>query len=101
VSYAVNQWPGGFTANLTITNSNSSAINGWNLVFTFSGNQQVTQGWNGVYSQSGSQVTITNAAWNGMIPANGSVNPGFNGSWSGSNPVPTSFKLNGITCSIA
>ncbi len=100
VSYATNQWPGGFTGNLTITNTGSSAINGWSLVFTFPGSQQVTQGWNGVFTQSGSKVTVTNASWNGTLAANSSVNPGFNGSWSGSNPAPTSFQLNGKTCSI-
>jgi endo-1,4-beta-xylanase len=101
VGYTVNQWSGGFTANLSIKNTGSTTINGWNLVFTFPGSQMVTQGWNGVFSQSGSQVTITNASWNSTISSNGTVNPGFNGSWSGSNPSPTSFKLNGVTCSAA
>jgi hypothetical protein len=100
VSYTVNQWQGGFTANITITNTSSSAINGWKLVFSFPGSQLVTQGWSGVFAQSGSQVTITNASYNAAIPANGSANPGFNGSWSGSNPSPTAFQLNGTACSI-
>jgi cellulase/cellobiase CelA1 len=100
VSYTVNQWPGGFTANLTVTNTGSSTINGWRLTFTFPGSQQVQQGWNGVYSQSGNQVTITNASYNSTITPNGTVNPGFNGSWSGSNPSPTSFTLNGTACRV-
>jgi cellulase/cellobiase CelA1 len=99
VSYSVNQWPGGFTANLNITTS--TALNGWTLAFTFPGSQQVQQGWNGQFSQSGNNVTITNMSWNGNIPANGSINPGFNGSWSGSNPNPTAFTLNGTACSVA
>ncbi len=99
VTYTVNQWPSGFTANLTVTNTGTTALNGWTLTFTFPGTQQITQLWNGVLSQQGSNVTITNASYNGSIPAGASVNPGFNGSWSGSNPSPTSFKLNGSTCS--
>lgn len=99
VAYSVNQWPGGFTANITITNTGTSAINGWTLKFTFPGSQQVTQGWNGTFSQSGANVTITNAGYNAAISPGGTVNPGFNGSWSGSNPSPTSFTLNGSTCS--
>jgi len=75
-------------------------INGWTLKFTFPGNQQVTQGWNGVYSQSGNQLTITNASYNGTISPSGSVNPGFNGGWSGSNLNPTAFTLNGASCSV-
>ncbi|MBO0779219.1 MAG: cellulose binding domain-containing protein, partial [Ktedonobacteraceae bacterium] len=100
VTYVVNnQWPGGFTANLTVTNTGTTAINGWSLVFTFPSSQQITQVWNGVGTQQGNKVTITNASYNASIPAGASVNPGFNGSWSGSNPSPTSFTLNGATCS--
>jgi Glycosyl hydrolase family 48/Cellulose binding domain len=99
VTYSVNQWPGGFTGGLTITNTGTTALSSWNLTFTFPGSQQVTQGWNGVFSQQGANVTVTNASWNGSLPAGTSVNPGFNASWSGSNPSPTSFSLNGSKCS--
>lgn len=96
VSYAVtNQWPGGFGASITITNTGSTAINGWTLIFSFSAGQQVTQGWNGTFSQSGSQVTVTNLSYNGSIAPGASVSLGFNGSWTTSNPSPTSFTLNG------
>jgi glucuronoarabinoxylan endo-1,4-beta-xylanase len=101
VSYATNQWQGGFTANLTLTNTGTTAINGWTLAFTFPGSQQVTQGWNGIFSQQGSKVTVTNASYNSSLPAGSSVNPGFNGTWSGSNPSPTSFTLNGAICSVS
>jgi hypothetical protein len=40
-------------------------------------------------------VTVTNAPYNATA-ANTSF--GFNGSWTGSNPVPTTFALNGTTC---
>lgn len=103
VSYTLsNQWSGGFQASLTITNTGSSALNGWSLVFSFPGSQQVSQVWNASYVQQGSQVTITNASYNGQIAAGAAVNPGVGllGSWNGSNPSPTSFKLNGTTCSV-
>lgn len=96
VHYVVtSQWSGGFGASITITNTGTTAINGWTLVFNFPGSQQITQGWNGTFSQSGSKVTITNAAFNGSIAPGSSVNPGFNASWSGSNPNPSTFTLNG------
>jgi cellulase/cellobiase CelA1 len=102
VQYTVaNQWPGGFTANIIITNTGTSALNGWTLVFTLSGSQQVTQGWNGTFTQQGAQVTVKNASYNGTIAAGGSASPGFNGSWTGSNGSPTAFTLNGGQCSIA
>jgi cellulase/cellobiase CelA1 len=104
VSYTVtNQWNGGFGANIAITNTGSTAWNNWTLKFTFPGNQQVTQLWNGSVTQSGSSVTVTNASYNGQVTAGASVSPspGFNGSFTGSNPAPTSFTLNGQTCTTA
>jgi len=102
VSYTVtNQWSGGFGANLTITNTSSTPINGWSLRFAFPNGQTITQLWNGNYTQSGANVTITNLSYNGTIPAGGALSssPGFNGSWNGANNAPTSFTLNGSTCS--
>jgi lysophospholipase L1-like esterase len=101
VHYAIsNQWTGGFGASITITNTGSTAINGWSLGFSFPNGQTITQGWNGTFTQNGSAVTITNASYNGMVAAGGSVSPGFNGSWNGSNSAPKSFTLNGKACSV-
>lgn len=102
VQYVItNQWPGGFGATINITNTGTTAINGWTLKFTFANGQTISQLWNGSVSQSGSAVTVTNVSYNGSIPAGSSVNPapGFNGNWNGTNSVPTSFTLNGSTCS--
>ncbi|GCF10237.1 cellulose-binding domain-containing protein [Dictyobacter arantiisoli] len=103
VHYAVtNQWQGGFGASLTITNTSSTAINGWSLVFSFPNGQTITQLWNGTVTQSGSVVTITNISYNGSIPAGQSTSssPGFNGTWNGTNSPPTAFTLNGVACSV-
>jgi hypothetical protein len=101
VHYAVvSQWSGGFEANITITNTGTTTINGWTLVFSFPGTQQVTQGWSGSFAQSGSQVTVTNLSYNGSIAPGTSVTPGFNASWSGSNPNPTAFTLNGKAATV-
>ena len=98
VDYAVSaQWPGGFTANLTINNL-GDPVNGWRLTWSFSAGQQVTQGWNASFSQSGSQVTATNASWNAALGTGATASMGFNGSWSGSNPAPAGFALNGTAC---
>jgi hypothetical protein len=98
VTYAVSsQWPGGFGANVTIKNL-GDAVSSWSLVWSFSAGQTVTQSWNTALTQSGSQVTAKNAGYNGSVPTNGTVSFGFNGSWNGSNPVPTSFSMNGTAC---
>ena len=98
VTYTANSWGSGFTANVTVTNTGSTAWTSWKLAFTFPGNQKVTQGWSATYSQSGSAVTVTNAAWNGSVPAGGSTSIGFNGSYSGTNSAPTGFTVNGAPC---
>ncbi|MFS0702169.1 endo-1,4-beta-xylanase, partial [Cellulomonas sp. 179-A 4D5 NHS] len=94
---APSQWQSGFTANVRITN-NGRAVDGWSLTWTFPGNQTVTNAWNTVVTQNGAQVTARNAGYNAQIPAGGTVEIGFNGSFSGSNTAPTSFALNGVTC---
>lgn len=102
VTYTVtNQWAGGFSTNLTIQNTSSTAWTNWTLTFAFpDSGQTVTQLWNGNFTQSGSNVTVTNLSYNGSVPAGTAVSsaPGFNGSWTTSNPVPTSFSVNGNVC---
>jgi cellulose 1,4-beta-cellobiosidase len=97
VTYTVNQWDVGFTANLTVTNL-GDPVSSWDLRWTFSGNQQITQSWNSRFSQNGQQVSLTNEAWNGSLGTNASTNPGFNATYSGTNPTPGSFTLNGTAC---
>ena len=99
VDYAVtSQWPGGFTASVTLTNL-GDPLNGWQLTWSFTAGQRVTQLWNGSYTQDGSQVTVTNASWNGSLATGASTSFGFNGSLAGtSNPAPAGFTLNGTAC---
>ena len=98
VYQTASQWTGGFVANVTITNTGTSAINGWTLKFTFPGDQHITNAWNGVESQSGEAVTITNESYNATIAAGGNTSLGFQGTWTNSDAVPTSFTVNGATC---
>jgi endo-1,4-beta-xylanase len=97
----VNQWNVGFTASIDIANIGTSAVNGWTLAFDFSAGQSVTQGWSGQYAQSAAHVTVTNLSWNAAIAPSATLNTGFNGAHGGSNPVPTSFTLNGGACAVA
>ncbi|MGC5311912.1 non-reducing end alpha-L-arabinofuranosidase family hydrolase, partial [Micromonospora zamorensis] len=98
VTYAVSsQWQGGFGANVSVTNL-GDPLTSWTLTWSYSAGQTVTQAWNTSLTQSGSAVTATNVSYNGAVATNGTVSFGFNGSWTGSNPAPTSFALNGVTC---
>jgi hypothetical protein len=98
VGYSISsQWPGGFGANVTITNL-GDPISAWTLVWSYPAGQQVTQAWNTALAQSGAQVTAKNAGYNGALSTNAGTSFGFNGSWTGSNPAPTGFTLNGTAC---
>ncbi|XVQ85454.1 GH12 family glycosyl hydrolase domain-containing protein [Microbispora siamensis] len=99
VSYSKNEWQGGFTGNVTVTNTSSSAVNGWTVGFSFPNGQKITGYWSADVTQSGSSVTAKNLSYNGSIPAGGNVSFGFQGTWSGSNGNPTGFTLNGTPCS--
>ncbi|NLU80564.1 cellulose 1,4-beta-cellobiosidase [Micromonospora sp. HNM0581] len=98
VTYTSNDWQGGFTANIIIKNV-GDALSSWTLGFTFpDANQRLVQGWSARWSQSGRNVTAQSESWNGNLATGASTSIGFNGSWSGSNPKPTSFTVNGVTC---
>jgi hypothetical protein len=99
VTYTKNsEWPGGFTAQVVIANTGTTAINGWSLTFAFPGDQKITSNFNGGFSQSGANATLTNASYNGTIAAGSSITDGFQGSWASSDASPTSFSVNGTTC---
>ncbi|GAA2601769.1 hypothetical protein GCM10010435_96380 [Winogradskya consettensis] len=96
VDYATtSQWPGGFGASVSITNL-GDPVTAWSLAFAFPSGQTITQLWNGAATQSGAAVTVRNAAWNGALSTNATTSFGFNGSGTGA--TPSSFALNGTTC---
>jgi endo-1,4-beta-xylanase len=99
VTYTRNsEWPTGFTAQVVIQNTGTSAINGWSVTFTFPGDQKITSNFNGGFSQTGANATLTNASYNGTIAAGASVTDGFQGSWASNDASPTSFSVNGTAC---
>ena len=98
VTNSVNAWNTGLTDNITITNSGSSATNGWSLKFTLASGQTITSGWNATYSPSSGQVTATNASYNATIPPGGSTTIGFQANHTGNAAAPSGFTLNGAAC---
>ncbi len=98
VTYSIaSQWAGGFGANVTVTNL-GDPVTSWTLGWTYSAGQTVTQAWNANVTQSGATVTATNVSYNGSLATGANATFGFNGSWTSSNPVPSSFTMNGVTC---
>ena len=99
VSYSDSSWGTGATVNFIVKNNSSSAINGWSVSYTYSGDQKITSAWNCTFTQSGSSVTISNVDYNASIPAGGSTTVGFNISFSGTNNAPTNFTVNSTAIS--
>ena len=96
-----NDWGSGATVNVTITNNDTSDIDGWTLCWTFPGNQLIAHLWNGSYTQLGAPVCVSDAVWNALIRANGgTASFGFNLTYEGSNDAPTDFTLNGTPCEV-
>jgi hypothetical protein len=98
VGYTKNEWPGGLTAGVTVTNTGTSAVNGWTLRFAFPGDTKVTSAWNATVTQTAAAVTAKNVSYNAAIAAGASVSFGFQGTWTNNDAVPTAFTLNGTTC---
>ena len=98
VSYGTSSWTGGFTANVTVKNTSSSAVDGWSLAFTLPSGQSITNSWNASLSGSSGAVTAHNMSYNGSIPAGGSQSFGYQGTYTGSFAKPSAFSLNGTAC---
>ncbi|MEH1126414.1 S8 family serine peptidase [Micromonospora sp. CPCC 206061] len=98
VSYAANSWATGFTANVQITNTGPTAVNGWTLAWAFPGDQRITSAWNGAATQNGKQVSVTNTASSPTIAPGASTSFGFQGTYTGTNTDPSTFTLNGGPC---
>lgn len=99
VTYTPNNWPGGFTASLTVSNTASQAVNGWTVAFTFPGDEKITNAWNATVTQTGAAVSAASMSYDSAIPAGGSQSFGFQGTWAISDATPTSFSVNGTPCS--
>jgi len=101
VQYDMNAWNTGFTTSVTITNTGSSPINGWELTFTLPSGQSVVSAWNATISPSSGQVTARNVSYNALIPPGGSTSFGFQGVHTGNTGKPASFSLNGVSCAVS
>ena len=99
VTDAVNAWNTGLTENITVSNTGSSAVNGWSLVFTLASGQTITSTWNATISPTSGQVTAKNMSYNAAIAPGGSVSFGFQANHTGNTAAPSAFSLNGQPCS--
>lgn len=82
-------WSTGHVATVTVTNNRGTAITGWRVSWTWSGDQQVSNSWNTSLTQNTTTVVATDAGWNGAIGAGGSTTFGFQATGRPTSPTLT------------
>ncbi len=86
----VDTWSGGFTAEVKVTNTRSSAVPRWTVGWRFAGGQTVRDSWSTRLTSSGSTYTARPVDYNSTIAAGGSTTFGFVGAGApGSAPALT------------
>ena len=98
VAYRSTNWPGQFTARVTITNRGTTRINRWRLTFAFPGDEAISSAWNATFTQTGAHVSAMNTNYDGTISPGASQSLGFLGTWTSSDTAPTGFSVNGSAC---
>ncbi|SDG59294.1 chitin-binding protein [Lentzea fradiae] len=101
VSYSrPSSWSGGFTANVAVKNTGTSAVNAWQLVWDFPSGQQLSQAWSSTITVANGKATATGASYNANLAPGATASFGFNATTTSTPADPTSFTLNGSVCAI-
>jgi hypothetical protein len=94
-SSVVTSWSGGYQLQLTVTNTGTAPLSGWNASFAFADTtESVSSSWNASVTQSGTKVTATNASYNGSVAAGSTATFGMTVNGSDS-------TLSALTCAPA
>ncbi|MET7481789.1 PHB depolymerase family esterase [Streptomyces sp. NPDC005538] len=100
VTVTTSAWNTGLTASVTITNTATTTVNGWQLGFTLPTGQTITNGWGATYTPASGAVTATNVSYDGTIAPNASVTIGYQANHTGNSASPTAYTLNGTSCTV-
>jgi hypothetical protein len=98
VQYTSKNYPGGFTAQVTISNKGKTSIHGWTLTFSFPGDQVISGAWNATFTQHGADVFARGMNFDTTIRQGASQSLGFLGVWRSNHTAPASFRVNGRVC---
>ncbi len=89
----------GFTAQLAVTNTGTTVVDGWAVRFAFTGGQRLREAWSAEAAQSGATVTARNTTTNRRLQPGATAYLGFNATTPGGpNPAPELITLNGAAC---
>lgn len=108
VAYSLaSAWTGGFTANVTLTNTGTAPFGGWTVTWTYPGDQKITNLWSAFYTQTGETIAAHDPFdTNATVAPGTSASFGMQGTYVTSNAAPMSFSMtadNGqtVTCAAA
>ncbi|MFY1615820.1 endo-1,4-beta-xylanase [Micromonospora sp. WMMD736] len=87
-SVTVNQWNGGFVANVRVT-AGSSALNGWTVTIDLPSGATVTNAWSAERSGNSGTTNFRNVSYNGQVGAGQSTEFGFQGTGTAGTLSPT------------
>ena len=88
----VNSWPGGYQAQVTVTNPTTLTLFGWTAGWVLANDETIASSWNGKLSVAGSLATMKNADWNVTLPPGGSATFGFTTNQASAPVVPASIS---------
>lgn len=89
------QWPGGFTAAVTVTNL-GDAVDGWEVGWDFDGDARVASVWSArLASQESGDVVVRDAGYNARIATGATASFGFQATGT---PGASAVTLNGVLC---
>ncbi|MFI2435418.1 PHB depolymerase family esterase [Streptomyces sp. NPDC018693] len=100
VRVTTNAWNTGLTASVTVTNTGTTPINGWQLGFTLPAGQTITNGWGATYTPATGAVTAANVSYNATIAPGAGVSIGYQASHTGNSAAPSGFTLDGVACAV-
>lgn len=96
-----NQWSTGFTGTVRISNTGTSAINGWNVNWQYANGDRVTSSWNATVTGA-NPYAATGLSWNSTIQPGQSAEFGIQGTKGGATaeiPVIAGAACTGGTAS--
>ncbi|ROS78612.1 cellulose binding domain-containing protein [Cellulomonas sp. PhB143] len=92
-------WHGGYVATVTLKNTGTTPVDGWDLRWHLGSGQSAGRAWGAASVQDGPLVTASDLGWNRVVAPGRSVTFGYVGTTNGSRvDVPDAFTLNGIPC---
>ncbi|WP_449340688.1 extracellular catalytic domain type 1 short-chain-length polyhydroxyalkanoate depolymerase, partial [Streptomyces canarius] len=100
VTAEVSAWSTGPTASVTVTHTDTTALNGWKLGCTLPAGQTITNGWNATFGPNSGAVTATHASCNATLAPGASVTIGYQATHTGDSAAPAAYSLNGGACTV-